>query len=1477
MTKTKFRITGVLLTIAILLATFSSFAIPAFAAESEPIISGGNEGEVSGNFNPEIAFTDINVIDEEDIVYYEKDGVYIVVILPDKSAADFPNMQLVGTNLEYLDKDNVLLQVKSSVYASYGDYYEPDFIEPLEYLIEENFLLYNWSGMRDGSWTEYCYSNDGGNTWSDVIRFEAKQSYTITNDTSDTNGTVTIPSYSVAGETVNVDVSPTYGYRLDTLTVTDAKGNPVIVENKAFTMPTSAVTVNAVFAVCDHSSNQHVEFDDKGFCVNNCGAGYEPALLNADGYYEINNAGNLYWFAQLVNIDGVTNANAILMNDIDLENRVWYPIGLYNDIAKENGELVRKQYAGILNGNNHTISNFKAIGNGSQGLIGYSDRNAQVRNLGVINATVSGWNAGAIIAYSGIIENCYAINCKITAYTSDSSAIKVYAGAVAGSQQATLKNCFAYNCEIIVGEGYENKSTIAPVGGKTPENCYYANVTATNGTFRINENEMNALPAQLEIGEVAYLLGSAWGMGEDELPTLGATPVTEGYSIYGQQLNIGGDLSMKYYVIAFGDEIVTKDLTMEFFFLGKKTEVIGFYDSETRMYVFTLDGINPQCMGDKIDAYLLLDGEEKANKLDYTVEANLLTLREKYKDDTALVTLVNDILAYGSAASEYKGYGSMTDDYVSSDREIPTTNVAPSDAFTGYTVTFGQMNYIKIRVNLADGNTLYLGETDITNELVDGVYKTAGIAPTDFYKVFTFTVKNGEETVATFALSVNDYISAMQNDASIGNLVKALYNYGVSAEVYEHRFTGEGEHVYVETAPNDNQTHKVICVCGHEVTEAHELVDGKCECGVYEITIGNVTAKNFDGTDRVWKSGDTIKVDVWDKDNGGYERTELTYDGTSWGSIITDTKNPVVFAVIGNGDAFANKNSYDIFVYDQQEQSQNVDDYDLMYAYKASINTDAQLDLHFEHLFTKITLNIEYGSEFTETPKIEYVLFVSEPLKPFVTITGINDGNLNFEYAEDWVHPSKFINYGDEADMTDDTVEVIVGIGTLPAGYDFIHFYDRFGTTEPWKKVLVPEGGLTFKDGEEYEFKILITADGAYIVCNDGCTDFTYTVGENGTHTKTCADCGYEATETHSFDDGVCLCGARLIIDLTQYEVGATIDITQSCIIIGNGTEYNLSLNIAENATVVFEEGTGGVKLNAITVADNKTLTLQVKGSVEHIVKEGISIGNGSNVIIEGERDKENNKLTVTATDGNAAIGANNGVTAGDITIRNARVEATGSSTIEEYSESPVSGAAIGTSDANMGDILIENSIITATGSAHSTLLSFAAAIGSGSFCESIGNIVFVDSEITAKITDESLASVIGAGCRMHGERGLVGTMGDIVFTNTSLNLSIVQNLLSYGALIGNAEMTSYFTVNMGKIIFTDMTQAELDAMIATWTYPEDFAEWGAYIIGRSPYNIVDEKGTIDGVYVSDGNGGTVQIGNADGYNPTGYVTNWGW
>jgi large exoprotein involved in heme utilization and adhesion len=339
---------------------------------------------------------------------------------------------------------------------------------------------------------------------------------------------------------------------------------------------------------------------------------------------------------------------------------------------------------------------------------------------------------------------------------------------------------------------------------------------------------------------------------------------------------------------------------------------------------------------------------------------------------------------------------------------------------------------------------------------------------------------------------------------------------------------------------------------------------------------------------------------------------------------------------------------------------------------------------------------------------------------------------------------------------------------------------------------------------------------------------------------------------------------ARPIIDLTQYEAGATIDITQSSKIIGDGTEYNLSLNIAEDVTVVFDEGTGGVKLNAITVADNKTLTLQVKGNVEHIVKEGISIGNGSNVIIEGERDKENNKLTVTATDGNAGIGANNGVTAGDITIRNARVDATGGGS------SDGSGAAIGTSDASMGNILIENSIVTAAGGYYNSddfmEISHAAAIGMGYYGGTMGNITLKDSEITASNNGDGLASVIGAGSQNKEGDNNAGTLGDIIITNTDLNLSMVIGTeICYAAVIGPGMGYSFAWTNMGKIIFTDMTQEQLDAIIPTWL-PSDFNEWGAYALGRGYDGCAYKKETFGGVWVSDGNGDTVQIGNENGY-----------
>ena len=416
--------------------------------------------------------------------------------------------------------------------------------------------------------------------------------------------------------------------------------------------------------------------------------------------------------------------------------------------------------------------------------------------------------------------------------------------------------------------------------------------------------------------------------------------------------------------------------------------------------------------------------------------------------------------------------------------------------------------------------------------------------------------------------------------------------------------------------------------------------------------------------------------------------------------------------------------------------------------------------------------------------------------------------------------------------------------GFTPAG-------DLFEATEPYT-LTADEKGNAYLYGTFAEEATVSVKQGDITL-----KDYTFTAEKNPN--------GTEYNKSYALD-------ARPVIDLSQYSEGETVEIIGNGRIIGDGNEYNLTLNVADDATIVFEVGTSGVKLDGeITVADGKTLTLRIEGDAEHIVNGGISLGNSSNVIIEGDLTKENNKLTVTATDGNAGIGANNGVTAGDITIRNARVDAMGSSKEVSRDQNPeifghdtsISGAAIGTSDGSMGNILIENSIIVAEGGYYENT-SHAPAIGIGYVGSTMGNITLKDSQITARNNGDGLASVIGAGANHHVF--VSGSMGDIVITNTDLNLSMeigTQNC--YAAFIGSGIGMSHAYVNMGKIIFTDMTQEQLDAIIPTWL-PSDFNEWGAYALGRGYDGSAYKKETFGGVWVSDGNGNTVQIGNENGY-----------
>ena len=90
-------------------------------------------------------------------------------------------------------------------------------------------------------------------------------------------------------------------------------------------------------------------YDANGFCIAHEGD-YMPAPLNAEGYYEIANGGQLFWFAKQVNEGGEEGRylKAVLKQDIDLEGRPWTPIGV-------EGGNDAQSFRGVFDGNRKII------------------------------------------------------------------------------------------------------------------------------------------------------------------------------------------------------------------------------------------------------------------------------------------------------------------------------------------------------------------------------------------------------------------------------------------------------------------------------------------------------------------------------------------------------------------------------------------------------------------------------------------------------------------------------------------------------------------------------------------------------------------------------------------------------------------------------------------------------------------------------------------------------------------------------------------------------------------------------------------------------------------------------------------------------------------------------------------------------------------------------------------------------------------
>ena len=227
-----------------------------------------------------------------------------------------------------------------------------------------------------------------------------------------------------------------------------------------------------------------------GFCA--CNEVYQPAELTTDKYdingdkikdevYEISNAGQLYWFAGLVNgtLSGVaqnTSANAVLTKDIVVNKNVLKSDGTLNEGSFKEWTPIANldsPYTGIFEGQNHTISGlyFEQETN----FIGlFSVNSGKIANVGILDSYFYGqpyrgnWVGGVCgnNKDQGAITNCYN-----TGIVRGSDAV----GGVCGSNYGTITNC---SNKGNVGEDDESVGGVSGSNYGTITNCNNAGIVS---------------------------------------------------------------------------------------------------------------------------------------------------------------------------------------------------------------------------------------------------------------------------------------------------------------------------------------------------------------------------------------------------------------------------------------------------------------------------------------------------------------------------------------------------------------------------------------------------------------------------------------------------------------------------------------------------------------------------------------------------------------------------------------------------------------------------------------------------------------------------------------------------------------------------------------------------------------------------------------------------------------------------------------
>ena len=336
-----------------------------------------------------------------------------------------------------------------------------------------------------------------------------------------------------------------------------------------------------------------------------------------------------------------------------------------------------------------------------------------------------------------------------------------------------------------------------------------------------------------------------------------------GATIIGTYVNVGGDIEMNYAVL-LDDGVDIQDVKLRTVFLGEERYLTATEsDFSDGFYTFTLEGINPQCLGDKIDAELYV-GDRKVDEMpDFSVEDNLLQLKAtdpSLSDENK--ALIDSLLAYGKASEAYTGHSSLVGDYEVVIKEIPAYRPNFEDSSSKVSVQsanvrFGTTTYLMFTFIFDDDTPTFdlAGAVTIDNIIATTymvgdtcVAISAPISPENFHK--DVEVNYNDELILMF--SVNDYCDIVTDEGSdatenMKTLAQALYNYGLSAHIVK------GEHLGGNGT--DTCEHGKVCdVCGnyygtplahdysYEIDDAADTITMNCQNGCGQSKTVKLTA-----------------------------------------------------------------------------------------------------------------------------------------------------------------------------------------------------------------------------------------------------------------------------------------------------------------------------------------------------------------------------------------------------------------------------------------------------------------------------------------------------------------------------------------------------------------------------------------------------------------------------------------------------------